>query len=206
MGRTSDGRERLLDAASKLLGERSFASIGVAEICSVAGVQKGSFYYYFESKQALGLAVIDEHWAAQRGEWSRILGAPTPLEDRLRDLFDLTSETQVASLSNAGSVTGCLFGNLALEMSGQDEGIRARIQSIFEEQVLLVADAIRGAVGAGHVAAGVDEEATAKAIVAQLEGLVLFAKLFNDPAQLDQLLANSLTLLGISELEPAPSS
>jgi TetR/AcrR family transcriptional repressor of nem operon len=41
-----------------------------------------------------------------------------------------------------------------------------------------------------------DAPAAAKAIVAQIEGLVLFAKLFNDPGQLDQLWRNSMNLLG----------
>jgi AcrR family transcriptional regulator len=43
--------------------------LGVAEICKAARVPKGSFYYHFESKEALALAVIDEHCAARRGDW-----------------------------------------------------------------------------------------------------------------------------------------
>jgi TetR/AcrR family transcriptional repressor of nem operon len=37
----------------------------------------------------------------------------------------------------------------------------------------------------------------AKSVVAQIEGMVLFAKLFNDPAQLDELWENSMRLLGL---------
>lgn len=206
MGRTSDGRERLLEAASNLLRERSYSSIGVAEICAAAGVQKGSFYYYFASKQALALAVIDEHWVLQRAEWSRVFESSAPLESQLRELFELTTEIQVASASGTGSVSGCLFGNLALEMSGQDDQIRERIQEIFEEQISLVAAAINRAVGGGEIPPVADESGVAKSIVAQLEGLVLFAKLFNEPAQLDPLLANSMRLLGGGVPTPAPSS
>jgi TetR/AcrR family transcriptional repressor of nem operon len=101
------------------------------------------------------------------------------------------------ALRDVGAVTGCMFGNLALEMSGQDEQIRARIQEIFDEQIGIVAAAIQEAVAAGEVTVALDPRAAAKSVVAQLEGLVLFAKLFNDPAQLDALLGNSLTLLGI---------
>jgi TetR/AcrR family transcriptional regulator, transcriptional repressor for nem operon len=210
MGRSSDARERLLEAATKLLSERPFASIGVAEICSLAGVQKGSFYYFFESKHALGLAVIDEHWGVQQREWSRILGAAEPLATRLQNLVGLTAEIQMLALRDVGAVTGCMFGNLALEMSGQDEQIRARIQEIFDEQIGIVAAAIQEAVAAGEVTVALDPRAAAKSVVAQLEGLVLFAKLFNDPAQLDALLGNSLTLLGIEapgreDLPPARS-
>jgi TetR/AcrR family transcriptional repressor of nem operon len=197
MGRTSDGRERLLEAASSLLRERSYASIGVAQICAAAGVQKGSFYYYFESKQALALAVIDEHWVEQRREWTRVLETGAPLVSQLRELFALTTQFQIASASGTGSVSGCLFGNLALEMSGQDDQIRERIQQIFEEQIALVASAIQAAVASGEISPVADERHVAKSIVAQIEGLVLFAKLLNEPAELDPLLANSMSLLGI---------
>jgi TetR/AcrR family transcriptional regulator, transcriptional repressor for nem operon len=198
VGRTSDGRERLLAAASTLLSQRSFSSIGVAEICAAAGVQKGSFYYYFESKQALALAVIEEHWIWQRTEWAKILDGSAPLLERLRDLFRLTADIQVASLAGTGSVTGCLFGNLALEMSGQDDPIRERLQGIFDEQIDMVEHSLAAAMEDGQVPRG-DAKEAAKSIVAQLEGLVLFAKLFNDPTQLDHLWENSMSLLHLGE-------
>jgi TetR/AcrR family transcriptional repressor of nem operon len=198
MGRNSDARERLVEAASVLLGQRSYSSIGVAEICAAAGVQKGSFYYFFESKQALALAVIEEHWIWQRGEWVRVLDSPEPLLDRLQKLFRLTAEIQVTSLEGTGTVTGCLFGNLALEMSGQDEPIRERLKGIFEEQIDMVEQAVSGAIDEGYLSSR-DPRDAAKSVVAQLEGLVLFAKLYNDPAQLDRLWENSLRLLGMAE-------
>ena len=73
MGRTSDARERLVAAATELFSERAYGAVGIAEIASRAGVQKGSFYYFFSSKEALALAVIDQHWAWQRGQWEQVL-------------------------------------------------------------------------------------------------------------------------------------
>ena len=59
MGRTSDAREKILSAAQSLIELRGYSALGVAEICKAADVPKGSFYYFFESKEALALAVID---------------------------------------------------------------------------------------------------------------------------------------------------
>src|SRR6478609_4720554 len=117
MGRTSDARERILAAGAELFGRRSYASIGVAEICAAAGVPKGSFYYFFPSKQALALEVVDQHWQWQRGEWMGILSTSAPIVERLRDLFIATAEMQSEALKGTGAVVGCLFGNLALELS-----------------------------------------------------------------------------------------
>jgi TetR/AcrR family transcriptional repressor of nem operon len=194
MGRKSDARQRILDAGAKLFGQRAYSSIGVAEICAEAGVPKGSFYYIFPSKQALALEVVNEHWSWQRAEWTRMLAGPGTFVERLRHLFVATAEMQSEALRGTGAVTGCLFGNLALEISSQDDPTRARLQEIFHEQIDMVEAAIREGVSDGELKS-TDPRTAAKAIVAQIEGLVLFAKLFNDPGQLDQLWQNSMNLL-----------
>ena len=202
MGRTSDARERLVSAATELFGGRAYHSVGVAEIAARAGVQKGSFYHFFPSKEALALAVIDEHWAEQRSEWTSLLqGEGTALE-RLHAVFDATARRQSTALSGTGTVTGCLFGNLAIEVSSTNDALRKRLQEIFEEQVALIGEHLQSAVDAGEVTT-TDVPSVAKAIVAQLEGLVLFAKLFNEPEQLDALWLNSLRLIGLDEVPAA---
>jgi TetR/AcrR family transcriptional repressor of nem operon len=108
----------------------------------------------------------------------------------------LTTEVQQQAVKGSGSAVGCLFGNLALEMSEQDQPVKDRLQEIFEEQIDIVEAAIRTGIDAGELNVPVPRDA-AKAIVAQIEGMVLFAKLFNDPGQLDQLWENSMRLLGI---------
>ena len=121
MGRTSTARDRLLDAACELLKSRAYSSIGVAEICTRADVRKGSFYHFFESKQALTLAVVESHWAAQRADWTGMLTAPgvTPTA-RLERLFSSMAEVQRAAQAEFGAVSGCLLANLALELSTQE--------------------------------------------------------------------------------------
>jgi TetR/AcrR family transcriptional repressor of nem operon len=204
MGRTSDARERLVAAATALFSERAYSSVGVAEIAARAGVQKGSFYYFFASKEALALAVIDEHWRWQRGVWQEILQGEGTAVDHLRALVDATTQVQAAALEGTGAVTGCLFGNLALEVSSISEPMQLRLQEIFAEQVEMIGDRLTAAVAAGELEVD-DVPATAKSIVAQLEGLVLFAKLFNDPSQIDALWANSLRLMNVAAPAPADS-
>ena len=196
MGRTSDARERLLASALELFSERAYSSVGVAEIASRAGVQKGSFYHFFPSKEALALAVIDEHWEWQRTEWQAILDRDGTALDHLRGIFEAMAQLQVEALRGTGSVSGCLFGKLALEVSSVNERMQKRLQQIFEEQVQMVSAELSSAVQTGELSIA-DVPTAAKSIVAQLEGLVLFARLFNDPAELDSLWANSLHLLGV---------
>ena len=194
MGRTSDAREKILDAAQALIELRGYSALGVAEICKAAGVPKGSFYYFFESKEVLALAVIDEHWVVQRLDWERIMRSDTEPLQRLRQLFEETEAGQRAGQQSCGTVSGCLFGNLSLELSNQTEPIRERLQEIFDKQVEMVDQVIAEAHRRGDVSVADTHEA-ARSVVAQLEGQVLFAKLYNNPQRLETLWSNCLALL-----------
>lgn len=196
MGRTSDARPKILAAAQSLFAQRGYSAIGVAEICQAAGVPKGSFYYFFASKDALARAVVDQEWDAQYATWSAILNSEDPPLDRLRRLFDATVSTLQAGRRTGGAVTGCLFGNLTLELSTQTEAeaIRARLQEIFATQVDMVRDVLAEANKRGDAQVG-DPAQAARSIVAQLEGQIMFAKLHDDTEHLDTLWTNCLALL-----------
>lgn len=203
MGRTSDARERILTAAKTLMLSRGYSALGVAEICKAAGVPKGSFYYFFASKEELALAVIEEHWAGRRAEWTRALDGDVPPLPRLRRLYESTAAELRAGQRSCGTVTGCLLGNLALEMSTGTATVRERLREIFDEQVALVEEVVAEARGRGEVTVA-DTRGAARALVAQLEGQVLFAKLYDDVGRVDVLWANSLALLGART--PSPSA
>jgi TetR/AcrR family transcriptional repressor of nem operon len=205
MGRTSDAREKVLSAAQSLIELRGYSALGVAEICKAADVPKGSFYYFFESKEALALAVLDEHWRAQRADWERILGGRKAPLRQLRRLFQETEAGLRAGQQSCGTVSGCMFGNLTLELSNQTELIRERLQEIFDAQVEMVEKVITQAQQRGEVDVADTREA-ARSVVAQLEGQVLFAKLYNNTQRLDTLWANCLSLLSARPAKPAGTS
>ena len=93
----------------------------------------------------------------------------------------------VAGQQKAGLVVGCLFGNLALELSNQAEEIRSRLQEIFEAQIDLIERVVIEAKDLGQAGPSVDAHEAARSMVAQIEGRALLAKLLNDPAQLETL-------------------
>ena len=195
MGRTSDAKQKILGAARSLIEGRGYSALGVAEICKAAGVPKGSFYYFFESKESLALAVVDEHWTAQRRDWARVLEADGEPLQRLRGLFEETQAGQRTVQEGCGTVSGCLFGNLTLELSNQTEAVRRRLQEIFDAQVDMVETVVKEARERGDVTVADTREA-ARAVVAQLEGQVMFAKLYNSTERLTPLWNNCLALLG----------
>src|SRR3984885_481841 len=79
MGRTSDAKERLLDAALELIWERSYGVVTIDAICEKAQVKKGSFYYFFDSKSELAVAALDYNWFSYgKQKWDEIFSPSIP--------------------------------------------------------------------------------------------------------------------------------
>jgi TetR/AcrR family transcriptional regulator, transcriptional repressor for nem operon len=193
--RASGTREKILASAQSLIELRGYSALGVAEICKAAGVPKGSFYYFFESKEALALAVIDTQWEAQRRVWAGVLRSDAAPLQRLRQLLEETEADQRARQQSCGTVAGCMFGNLTLELSNQTETIRERLQQIFNAQVEMVEAVITEAIERRDIDVN-DARLAARSLIAQLEGQVLFAKLYNNTQRLDSLWDCCVSLLG----------
>ncbi len=169
------------------MGGRGYGNVGVAEICRRAEVQKGSFYHFYDSKQALTIAVVNTHWDEQRQIWHRLLSGPPPALLRLERLLLAQVEGQRESRALTGTVNGCLLANLALELANQEQAVTTRLAEVFTEQIELVLDILKQAVAEGSVTQEMATRDTAQAILALLEGMVLFAKLSNDPSVMNGL-------------------
>src|ERR1700685_208579 len=66
MGRKSDSRQRLMDAAHELIWGYSYGAVTIEAICERARVKKGSFYYFFDSKSDLAMSAIIAWWDKRR--------------------------------------------------------------------------------------------------------------------------------------------
>lgn len=59
----TDVRQHILDTAKPILLGKGFSAVGLNQILKAAGVPKGSFYYYFGSKEAFGEALLEGYFA-----------------------------------------------------------------------------------------------------------------------------------------------
>lgn len=182
MGRVSNAKEKLIDSAVHLIGNRSYSSVGVQDLCNHAGVKKGSFYYFFDSKKELTLNSLDAIWNYYRENFLKpIIDLDMPLAKKMEYLMDRSYCEQVKSKDSEGYISGCPFGNLALEMSTQDQEIRDKIQDIFSEWAILFEKIINKAVEKGELPSNTDVKATSQSYIAYIEGMSLMCKTFNDP-------------------------
>ena len=110
----TDTQQRILDAARELIYARSYADVGVAEICESAGVQKGSFYHFFPSKRDLTLAVLDAQYVSFKEHLlDRAFATDVAPLARLERFAKFVYEFQKQIAQATGRVLGCPVGNLA---------------------------------------------------------------------------------------------
>ncbi len=198
MNVASDTRTRILTTARELFHSRSYADVGVKQICDTAKVQKGSFYYFFPSKRDLALAVIDDmadDWA--HGFVAEAFDQNLPPLERLDYIVDAAYYWQKAAKDIEGRVRGCLFGNLALEVSTREEVLRAKLIAVFNKTKERFREALEEAVATGALAP-LDTENTAAAMLAYLEGIILLAKTQNDP-EVVRILGPAIKLLRVEQ-------
>jgi TetR/AcrR family transcriptional repressor of nem operon len=191
MPRTSTARARLIDSAGRLIHASTYAAASVDDVCADAGVRKGSFYYFFPTKRELALAAIDERW--QRAQTSILEPAfaadVEPLERIIR-FFHRAAEHQRDEV-----VLGCPFGNLANELSTQDEAIRDRVRAVFAGYCEYFEHALRDAAASGSIPGG-DISVRATALLAYFQGAMLLAKTHNDPRIIHNLADQTRALVG----------
>ena len=181
MGRKSDARERLIRSAVQLMHDRGYSDVGVQELCDCAGAKKGSFYYFFSSKQALALAALDEEWDRARREfWQEALAPDLPPVARIRRFFSVAASRMKEEFENEGVCRGCGFGNLAMDRSTCDEDIRKKVESIFQEGVAYLKGTLDEAVAVGDLPP-IDTTGIAQVILAYFQGATLMAKTRQDP-------------------------
>jgi TetR/AcrR family transcriptional regulator, transcriptional repressor for nem operon len=166
-------RQRLLQAAFREVYRYGFQSAGIDTILAATNVTKGALYYHFESKEALGYAIIEEIVAElTRDRWLRPLQRSKD-KDPIDALIGIVQAIPARPRDVKG---GCPLVNLTQEMSQLDEQFRKRLERIFHAWQEGVAIALRKGQSQGTVRRDLVPEETASFLIAMVEGYEVLAK------------------------------
>ena len=198
MGRVSDAKDRLLDAAIKLVWRNSYGAVSVEDICHEAGAKKGSFYYFFPGKNELVAAGFRHLWAGMRPEYDRIFSPSVPPIERFRGFFAHIIAMQKSMSEEAGCVLGCPFSSIGTELvapGANDGGLRAAIRELVRGKTCYIESALCDAMADGAIPKG-NAPALAQTLYLYLEGAMAQARIQNDLSLLENLEENGLRLIG----------
>ena len=174
-------RVALEDAAEELALTKGYPATTVDDICSAAGVTKGSFYHHFSSKDDLGRAVLDRYFARLMEEFSRgIAPSGAPSVDRLRSF--LSHAERVAE--SPALARGCLIGSFALDLAETNPSVQNDLAGKCDRLAQVVAELIRAAAPAEYPDDGPSPEALGRQFVGALEGGIVLSKAYASPSHI----------------------
>ncbi|MCY1325717.1 HTH-type transcriptional repressor NemR [compost metagenome] len=99
---------------------KGYTAVGLAEVVAAAGVPKGSFYYYFKSKEEFGQALLDSYFSEYLSTVDEMLGGDGQALTRLRAYFGFWAEKQCTGLTDGK----CLVVKLGPEVCDLSEDMR----------------------------------------------------------------------------------
>ena len=107
MRRTSNARQRLIDACLDLIRVRGYGAASIDVICEKADVCKGSFYHFFASKVELAIAVLENDWiSCGKPNWDALFSASKEPLIRIQNYLEWLYEEQAEVVRKHGRVSG----------------------------------------------------------------------------------------------------
>ena len=174
MKKSERTKKRILDAALAMFLLRGYNGTSMRDVLNASGVKAGNFYFYFNSKEELGLAVLDD----LEGMMFDILESAYARDD-LSPIQKLGAMmgALVAYIEIQECRGGCLFGNMAMEMSDQNQRYRERVEQIFKRWQRSIEILIREAQQVDEISGEIDPLKFSEYILMALEGGIMFSKM-----------------------------
>ncbi len=184
-----DTRELLLRCGMEIFAEQGFAATGIDAVLKRVSVPKGSFYHYFDSKEAFGQAVLQryaDYFGCKLDRWL-LDETELPLR-RIRHFVDDAKE----GMKKHEFRRGCLVGNLGQEVIVLPESFRNELENILLDWQRRLADCLRQAASQRQICLSSNCDDLSAYFWIGWEGAVMRARLVRDAAPLEVFAAGFL--------------
>ncbi len=176
-------RRKILEQAEHLIHLKGYHCTSLEDIAERCGMTKANLFHHFESKEELGLAVLDYKMESYKCD---CLGPMSSAPDPIRAVSRTFSDTARFMRGN-GCKAGCFVGNIALEMSDINERFRERAGRFFEQWTACLEKKLRAARAEGYFGPTLKPRAAAEAVLALFEGAIMLARTRRDPEFLSRM-------------------
>ncbi|WP_163867304.1 MULTISPECIES: TetR/AcrR family transcriptional regulator [Myxococcus] len=189
-----DARRHIIDAAHPLFASKGFTAVGLAEVLAAAKVPKGSFYYYFDSKEAFGEAVLETYFADYLARMEVLLAVPGTSAQRLLGYF----QDWLASQLDEEARGRCLVVKLGAEVCDLSGSMRAALERGTQGIIDRLSRCLDAGREDGSLTAPLDTRAVAITLYQSWLGAGLLAKISRDRTPLDTAMVGTRRLLGLA--------
>jgi len=180
-------RLHILNSSFQLVLQKGFVGVGLQEILKNCDVPKGSFYYYFASKEAFGCALLQQYLADYKVKIDQLIqqeqrSAYASLMALWQAWIDNSShiESDVEHHSDGGWAENCLIVKLAAEVSDLSEDMRQILNFGVRKLTERISGLIQAGQQDGSIPAHIDAEKMAQTMYQLWLGAALLARLARD--------------------------
>jgi len=167
---------RILDVAERLVQTRGFNGFSYADIAVEVGITKASLHYHFATKAELGRRLIarysEQFTRALQGISARLPAAAARLRAYVKLYSDVLTDERM-----------CLCGMLAAEYSTLPAPMQSALRAFFEMNESWLAELLEAGRREGTLALQTTAADAARMLVGALEGEMLVARAYGDPAR-----------------------
>ena len=198
-------RERILDAAAKLVAERGFAATTVDAVLESAETTKGAFFHHFESKAALGHALVEQYAASDVEMLEEFMGrAEATTDDPAEQLVAFLRLFEDAADEIAHEYSGCLYVSFVQQSQLVDETtLEMIVAAVLAWRERLVAK-LEAAAALHPPSVDVDLRSLADLGFTTVEGAFILVRTMGDPSLMRGQLAHLRRYVELLfELEPS---
>jgi TetR/AcrR family transcriptional repressor of nem operon len=191
-----DTREALIRCGMELLTEQGFNNTGLGQILKKVNVPKGSFYHYFENKEAYGYVVLEHYSKFFIHKLNKHLAnKELPALDRLKAFM----QDAILGVERFDFKRGCLVGNLTQELGSSHDQFREKLDAVFTKWKTLIADCLELAKTEGTLSRTADSKQLADFFWISWEGAVMHAKLTQNKQPMELFSQQFFELLPTTE-------
>lgn len=182
-------RQKLIKSGAKAMLAKSYHAVGIQEILTDVDVPKGSFYHYFDSKEAFGVAII-EYYGEQLANAIQKSVTNQTISPRQRIVAYFVSIRNYYVANGFGS--GCLVAKLATEVANPSSDMRNALKREFDKWIGLFAECIREGQKGGEIVSEHSAEAMAEFLYTSWEGALVRMQVNSDLRPIDHFIEFSL--------------
>jgi TetR/AcrR family transcriptional repressor of nem operon len=189
MAETPGTSQRILDIAEHLVQTRGFNGFSYAHIAEAMHVTKASLHYHFPAKSDLGRRLIARYEEKFLAALARIDREADDPREKLRRYVAI-----YAGVVRENRM--CLCGMLAAEYGTLPEAMRGEMRHFFDENERWLVGVLKAGRRAGALAFKGSPSEAARALLGSLEGAMMIARSYGQPARFDSVSKGLLAGLG----------
>lgn len=188
-----------MDAALELIWAQSYGAVTIDDICKRAEVKKGSFYYFFDSKEQLAVAALERMWnESWKPRMDEIFSASLQPLDRLKAYLAGIHRWQSETQQKFGRMIGCPVASVGSEVGTTECTICDKTREVVARKRRYVESTIREAIAEGALEPG-DPVKRTTVLLSFIDGMTLQARMANDLDILKSLPELGLEILRVKE-------